>query len=228
MMLKKTPFFCLLLLFLACNNSKLSQQVTEVAIYRIDTAQQANFSNLLSNFKENITQLNGYQDYTTLKDVHNPNIYVDILHWKNINDALQASEKVKTEAIYQPFTKAIDSLVAYGEFYSFQTFFHSTKSSSMSNKISEIVIYQLKSDKVAAYKSIAETTNAFLKTQKGFLSRNILQDHKDPSVFLDIVEWETVTDAETAIQNAQKEPSLMPFFEATEKVISFSHYSLFQ
>jgi hypothetical protein len=95
-------------------------------------------------------------------------------------------------------------------------------------KVTEIVIYQLKSDKVTAYSAIAETTNAFLKTQKGFLSRKILQDHKDHTIFMDIVEWETLSDAENAMQNAQKEPSLIPFFEATEKVISFSHYNPFQ
>jgi len=55
-----------------------------------------------------------------------------------------------------------------------------------------------------------------------------MQDHKDKTIFMDIVEWETQTDAETAMQKLQQETSLMPFFEATEKVITFSHYSFFK
>lgn len=94
--------------------------------------------------------------------------------------------------------------------------------------VKEVVLYQLKADSVMEYKAIAETTNQFLQRQKGFIQRKILQDKKDPTLFVDIVEWETIEDAESAIQISQKEPSLRSFFEATEKVTSFSHYTEFK
>jgi heme-degrading monooxygenase HmoA len=91
-----------------------------------------------------------------------------------------------------------------------------------------VVIYQIKADQVNGYETIADNTNLFLKAQKGFISRKIMQDHKDKTIFMDIVEWERIEDAENALQKSQQETALMPFFEATEKIITFSHYSFFR
>lgn len=208
--------------------SAQTKEVTEIAIYRISETQNKNFQSLLTNFRKQVSQLKGYKSYTTLQDIHNPNIYIDILPWSNINTALAASDSVKNGEKYKPFTSAIDSLVAYGEFYPFKQFIHNKNKINMQSKITEVVIYQIKADKVNAYESIAETTNLFLKAQKGFISRRVMQDHKDKTIFMDIVEWETQADAEIAMQKSQQETSLMPFFEATEKVITFSHYSFFK
>jgi heme-degrading monooxygenase HmoA len=208
--------------------SAQTKEVTEIAIYRISETQNNNFQSMLTNFRKQVSQLKGYKSYITLQDVHNPNIYIDILPWSNINTALAASDSVKNGEKYKPFTSAIDSLVAYGEFYPFNQFIHNKNKTNMQNKITEVVIYQIKADKVDTYESIAETTNLFLKAQKGFVSRKVMQDHKDKTIFMDIVEWETQTDAENAMQKSQQETSLMPFLEATEKVITFSHYSFFK
>lgn len=208
--------------------SAQTKEVTEIAIYRISETQNKNFQSLLTNFRKEVAQLKGYKSYTTLQDVHNPNIYIDILPWSNINAALAASDSVKNGEKYKPFTSAIDSLLAYGEFYPFKQFIHKKNKINMQSKITEVVIYHIKADKVNAYESIAENTNLFLKAQKGFISRRVMQDHKDKTIFMDIVEWETQSDAETAMQKSQQETSLMPFFEATEKVITFSHYSFFK
>jgi heme-degrading monooxygenase HmoA len=98
----------------------------------------------------------------------------------------------------------------------------------MENQITEVVIYQIKAEQLSGYLEIADKVNLFLKRQKGFISRSILQDHSDKSIFVDIVAWENQADAKAAMQQSQQEPSLLPFFEATEKVITFSHYTFFK
>lgn len=205
-----------------------SKVVTEIAIYKISETESGNFQSLLTNFRKQVSGLKGYKSYTTLQDIHNPNIYIDILTWNNINTALAASESVKKGEKYKPFTSAIVSLVAYGEFYKMKQYTYKRDKSKMQSKITEVVIYQIKPDKVNNYEIIAENTNVFLQSQKGFIGRTVMQDHKDKTIFMDIVEWETQTDAETAMQKSQQETSLMPFFEATEKVITFSHYSFYK
>jgi heme-degrading monooxygenase HmoA len=202
--------------------------VTEIAVYRISPSQNQNFDKLLGKFRQQVSQLNGYQNYFTLQDKLSPNIYIDILEWDNLSLALIASESVKNGKMYKPFTSSIDSLIAYGEFYPFKSFVNKKSKINMDDKVTEVVIYQLKTDKVSDYSNIADNTNNFLKSQKGFINRKIMQDHKDTTVFMDIVEWESLTDAENAMQKAQQEPTLVPFFEATEKVISFSHYTFFK
>jgi len=81
---------------------------------------------------------------------------------------------------------------------------------------------------VSEYANIANAANTFLSKQKGFNSREILQDHKELNTFMDIVIWDSAEDAQNAMQASQKEASLMPFFEATEKIVSFSHYQHFK
>ena len=91
----------------------------------------------------------------------------------------------------------------------------------------EVVLYQIKADKLANYSEISKIADKFLKTRSGFVSRTVKQDHKDETIFLDIVEWETLEDAERAMADSQNEPTLIPFFEAFDKVINFNHFHLF-
>ena len=55
-------------------------------------------------------------------------------------------------------------------------------------------------DKVADYANISKVTDSFLNMRKGFLNRRLIQDSKDKSIFLDIIEWESLEDAEGAAQ----------------------------
>lgn len=92
----------------------------------------------------------------------------------------------------------------------------------------EVVLYQIKAGKVAEYSQISTLADNFLKTRQGFISRTVKQDHTDETLFLDIVEWQTLADAQQAAEALQKEASLAPFFAAFEKVINFNHFHPFQ
>ena len=87
----------------------------------------------------------------------------------------------------------------------------------------EVVFYQIKAKKIENYTAISKIADEFLITRKAFINRIVKQDHNDQSIFLDIVEWETLEDALQASEAFKKEASLIPFFEAFEKVISFNH-----
>jgi|GEM_PF-2948538 len=98
----------------------------------------------------------------------------------------------------------------------------------MTNKTTEVVIYQIKADKVADYANISKLTDGFLSRRNGFLSRRLTQDSKDKSIFLDIIEWESLAQAEAAAEAIQKDASMMALFSSTEKLISFGHYHNFK
>ncbi|MEQ1553056.1 MAG: hypothetical protein ABL929_02690 [Ferruginibacter sp.] len=226
--MKKTVLLTVSLLSTIWAFAQNSKIVTEVVIYKFAESNNFQFDTLLLDFRNKVSRLKGYKNYITLQDKNNTNVYIDILQWGNISNAISASNTVKNEETFKPFTTSIDSLIAYGEFYSFKSFTNNKLKIKMTNKVSEVVVYQLKADKVSVYSNIADTTNNFLKTQKGFISRKIMQDNKDSTIFIDIVEWETVEDAQSAMQASQQEKSLIPFFEATEKVITFSHYTFYK
>ena len=91
----------------------------------------------------------------------------------------------------------------------------------------EVVVYRLHADTGAGYPPLAEAADAFLRTQPGFVSRQILQDKEDLAVFLDVVTWETRAAAEAAQQAVQHAPAMQPFLTAIERVLSFGHYHLY-
>jgi len=93
--------------------------------------------------------------------------------------------------------------------------------------ITEVVLYQIKAESVTGYPEISKLADKFLQLRNGFISRTVKQDHKDETLFLDIVEWQTLADAESASQAFKNEPTLVPFFEVFDKVISFNHFHSF-
>lgn len=92
----------------------------------------------------------------------------------------------------------------------------------------EVILYQVKTNKLATFSEISKLSDNFLKTRKGFISRTVKRDHKDETLFSDIVEWQTLDDALSTAQEFEKEPSLIPFFEACEKVITFNYFQPLQ
>ncbi|MEL6251224.1 MAG: antibiotic biosynthesis monooxygenase [Bacteroidota bacterium] len=94
----------------------------------------------------------------------------------------------------------------------------------MKEPATEVVIYKISAEKVGDYEKISKLPESYLKKQEGFLSRKIYRDLKDPQFFLDIVEWESLEAGEKAAKNLESDESLLPFLQATEEVISFSHY----
>ncbi len=93
-------------------------------------------------------------------------------------------------------------------------------------QVTEFAVYQIKKEKLnqlAEYKIAVDT---FLTTQKGFISKQYFQDQRDPSVLVDVIQWNSLEEAEMAGAAAEKNEALVPFFEATEKVIYFGHHRI--
>jgi heme-degrading monooxygenase HmoA len=93
--------------------------------------------------------------------------------------------------------------------------------------ITEVAMYQIKQSNLADYAKICNDVTKELENFQGFISRTVLQDHKDPSIFVDVVVWASLEIAQNAPKKAETLPAMQPFFAATERVISFQHYTTF-
>lgn len=91
--------------------------------------------------------------------------------------------------------------------------------------VTEVVIYQVKKDQIKQFPDLSYLAETFLNEQQGFLERQVLQDLNDPSIFSDIIKWKSVRHFELAMKATEQNADLKPFFEATEKTISFSIYN---
>lgn len=217
------------LLFFSCGAALAQnrQQATEIAVYHIRPEKQGQFLNNLREFRKNIASLEGFQTYQTLASVAETGVYVDFVLWRNASNAEKAAQRVQTDRTFAPFIQSIDSVYAYGDFLPFYSPKKSKKIMNNKQNITEVVIYQIKQSNLADYAKICNDVTKELESFQGFISRTVLQDHKDPSVFVDVVVWASLEVAQNAPKKAETLPAMQPFFAATERVISFQHYTTF-
>ncbi|MCG9876193.1 MAG: antibiotic biosynthesis monooxygenase [Leptospiraceae bacterium] len=97
------------------------------------------------------------------------------------------------------------------------------KETSQSDSIMEVAVYKIKKDQIQNSAEFTKTVDVFLQSREGFISIQRLQDVNDPSIFTDLVLWKTKEDAELSAKASETEASLVPFFEAIEKMIHFGH-----
>jgi heme-degrading monooxygenase HmoA len=217
------------LLFFSCGAALAQnrQQATEIAVYHIRPEKQGQFLNNLREFRKNIASLEGFQTYQTLTSVAETGVYVDFVLWRNASNAEKAAQRVQTDRTFAPFIQSIDSVYAYGDFLPFYSPKKSKKIMNNKQNITEVVMYQIKQSNLADYAKICNDVTKELENFQGFISRTVLQDHKDPSIFVDVVVWASLEIAQNAPKKAETLPAMQPFFAATERVISFQHYTTF-
>jgi hypothetical protein len=92
-----------------------------------------------------------------------------------------------------------------------------------SSTILETVVYRIKSDLPPPPNA---RINEILAQFPGFLSRETYPSTSDPQLRIDYVKWESLAQAQAAMQAAQTMPALAPFFGALEEVVFLDHFLL--
>lgn len=91
--------------------------------------------------------------------------------------------------------------------------------------IKEVVVYVVHESAVPGFISVSVAMDAFLATHAGFVRRTVHADLKTPNRFMDIVEWNSVEEAEKAARAVEKEPSVAAFMEAIASIVVMSHFA---
>jgi uncharacterized protein (UPF0333 family) len=190
-------------LFLSCGAALAQnrQQAIEIAVYHIRPEKQTKIPEILLTVRKNIASFEGFQSYHTLRSVTEVGIFVDIVRWESAHYAEKAAQRVQTDRTFAPFIQSIDSVYAYGDFLPFYSPKKSKKIMSNKQNITEVAMYQIKQSNIADYAKIC--------------------------IFVDVVVWASLEVAQNAPKKAETLPAMQPFFAATERVISFQHYTTF-
>ena len=91
--------------------------------------------------------------------------------------------------------------------------------------VKEVVVYVVHETALGGVAEASAAMDAFLATQAGFVRRTRHADAKVPLQFMDIVEWESLEEAERAAQAVEKEESVAAFMQAIASVVMMSHFS---
>lgn len=101
------------------------------------------------------------------------------------------------------------------------------KNETLDNVV-ELVVYKIKPECVEKYST--EIIDFFRKTVmslKGFISYEFFQNCKNENLFMDIVYWDTLENAENAaktVKEIQKGEDFMDYINAFNGVEIFSHF----
>jgi heme-degrading monooxygenase HmoA len=112
----------------------------------------------------------------------------------------------------------------------------STKNkSNMSKNVTEVVIYQIKAEKIKDFPAILEKVRANVSNAPGFVSYKTLRWTKEPNefiasenAFIDIVEWKTLDDAANAMKVAEQNLAFGEFLGSIEKITVMGHFDFYK
>ena len=112
----------------------------------------------------------------------------------------------------------------------------STKTKSiMSKNVTEVVIYQIKAEKIKDFPAILEVVRTNLSKVPGFVSYKTLRWTKEPNefiasenTFIDIVEWKTLEDAANAMKAGEQNPVFGEFLGSIEKITIMGHFDFYK
>jgi quinol monooxygenase YgiN len=110
-----------------------------------------------------------------------------------------------------------------------------TKSTTMQQPVTEMVIYQIKAEKIKDFPAILKKVRENVGQAPGFISYKTLQWTKEPNefitsenTFIDIVEWKTLEAAAEAMKAAEQNPIFAEFFASIERIHTMGHFAFYK
>lgn len=91
--------------------------------------------------------------------------------------------------------------------------------------VKEVVVYLVHESSLAHLAEASAAMDVFLATRAGFVRRVVHGDAKIPNRYMDIVEWNSLEEAEQAAQAAEKEESVATFMQSIASIDLVSHFT---
>ena len=105
---------------------------------------------------------------------------------------------------------------------------HQIKKKMKKNCIAEVVIYKIKPNTTEKYATeIIDFFRKLIMSFDGFISYEFFQGCKNNSIFMDLVLWDSLENAEIAalkVKEIQKEADFKEYIDSFEKVEIFNHF----
>jgi len=92
--------------------------------------------------------------------------------------------------------------------------------------VKEVVVYLVHESSLAHLAEASAALDVFLATRAGFVRRVVHRDAKVPNRYMDIVEWNSLEEAELAAQAVEKEESVAIFMQSIASVDLMSHFTV--
>jgi hypothetical protein len=91
--------------------------------------------------------------------------------------------------------------------------------------VKEVVVYTVHEHALGGLAAASAAMDAFLATRAGYIRRAVHADAKVPNRFMDIVEWNSLEEAEQAAQAVETEESVAAFMQAIASIDFMSHFT---
>ncbi|MTI22618.1 hypothetical protein E1176_16420 [Fulvivirga sp. RKSG066] len=96
--------------------------VIELVVYKVKSEFRNNFHDLLEQARQQIKSLTGMVEYNTFKSTSNELVFIDLVKWETLDQAVDASRKVEQMKQLAPFMAAFEEVKFMDHFEQYTTF----------------------------------------------------------------------------------------------------------
>ncbi len=91
----------------------------------------------------------------------------------------------------------------------------------------ELVVYKIKSEYADNYNEVLETAREHVRNFSGMLEYQTFRSADNELIFMDLVKWRSLEEAQDASRKVEKMKELAPFMAAFEEIKFMDHFELF-
>jgi hypothetical protein len=93
----------------------------------------------------------------------------------------------------------------------------------MSSKVTEIAAVSIKKEAIEGLEGIRGKVKTWMETQDGFISWSQHQSVEEPGLIIDILEWDSIENAQAASEAMMNSPAGQEYSAIMEEVKLFTH-----
>ena len=97
----------------------------------------------------------------------------------------------------------------------------------MNSYVLEMVRYQIKSESATTFKDLIGLARTEVMNAPGFVKFQTFNSVKDPLIYVDLVYWNSLEEAQSAAEQIMKLTSLKPWMDAFEKIEFMDHFNFY-
>jgi len=190
----------------------------ELAYYSVKPDKQARFVELQKKTFNSLKKLPGCVSLHSYQDVTNENIFIDLVIWKTLDEALDAADKFVKMPEFSAYNESLDKVKYYshGELVKYGQMGNQSISDE---SILEFVAYSIRDGHHDHFINARKDVFDFLiESYGGFETVTTWKSVEDQKMVIDLAFWSDLETAKKAFKESAKQPVFGPFGQTLEQI----------
>lgn len=87
-----------------------NNEVIELVVYKVKAEHKSDFQGVLDDARQHIMEFSGMLEYRTFRSAKNERLFIDMVRWNNLENALEAAQKAEKMTELAPFFSVFEEI----------------------------------------------------------------------------------------------------------------------